>query len=64
MVFRLRFFLGRVSIAIFGGYEKYWLGLLVFWLKKESYRFVKPMVGFKAKRLIELVKSMAEIIYG
>ena len=42
-------FQGRVFIAIFGGYEKYCLGLLVFRLKKVSYRFVKPMVGFKAK---------------
>ena len=40
----LRVFLGWDWIGYFGGYENNLLGLLVFWLKKVSYHFVKPMV--------------------
>lgn len=52
------------ELAIFGGYENNLLGLLVFWLKKDSYHFVKPMVGFKAEQLIEVVKSLVEIVFA
>lgn len=40
------------------------MGLLVFWLKKVSYHFVKPMVGYKAKQLIKVVKSLIEIVFA
>lgn len=52
------------ELAIFGGYENNLLDLLVFWLKKFSYHFVKPMVGFKAEQLIEVVKSLVEIVFA
>ena len=38
--------------------------MLVFWLKEVSYHFVKPMVGYKAKQLIEVVKSLVEIVFA
>ena len=52
------------ELAIFGGYENNLLGLLVFWLKKVSYHFVKPMVGFKAEQFIAVVESLVEIVFA
>lgn len=52
------------ELAIFGGYENNLVGLLVFWLKKVSYHLIKPMVGFKAEQLIEVVESLVKIVFA